>query len=329
MVKRRLARVLHPAERLLDRFRPARRTDNLVIDSYLGYATPSEIIFRGRVLTALRRTAPSPEGNWWTNLRQMVSLFLTSEVASVEVKAGEVSAITDEEGYFHLHLPRNDAPPGWAVCDVTLDGEGKQLEALVVGPDAPFGVISDIDDTVLETGAYSLARNLWTSLTGNALTRHVFPDAVALMRQFEAAGAPVFFVSSSPWNLHHFLVRILTRHDMPKAPIFLRDLGLSRTQFISGTHGDHKGSSIDAILSAHPGLPFVLIGDTGQHDPPVYLAVARRHPGRIVRAIFREPGKGADAKDRSAMEDLRALGVEVESGRDYSAIRAGLHSRPE
>ncbi len=320
MVKARLARVLHPVERALDRLGPARRRDDLVIDPYLGYATPSEIILRGRVLTALRRRAPDPDGSWWTNLRQMLSLFLTKEVAAVPVRCGETEALTDEEGYFDLHLPRGDAAPGWAAFDVTLPGEGARLEALVVGPEAPFGVISDIDDTVLETGAYSLARNLWTSLTGNALTRHVFPDAVALMTAFRAAGAPVFFVSSSPWNLHHFLREIFRRHDMPKAPIFLRDLGLSRTQFISGTHGDHKGSAIDAILAAHPGLPFVLVGDTGQHDPPVYLAAAERHPGRIVRAIFREPGKGADGKDAEAMEALRALGVQVESGRDYSGI---------
>ncbi|QFS84493.1 hypothetical protein FIU97_17185 [Roseivivax sp. THAF40] len=320
MVKARLARVLHPVERALDRLRPARRRADLVIDPYLGYATPSEIILRGRVLTALRRTAPDPDGSWWTNLRQMVSLFLTKEVAAVPVRCGDTEALTDEEGYFDLHLPRGDAAPGWVVFDVTLDGEGRQLEALVVAPDAPFGVISDIDDTVLETGAYSLLRNLWTSLTGNALTRQIFPDAVDLMKGFRAAGAPVFFVSSSPWNLHHFLVRIFQRFDMPKAPIFLRDLGLSKTQFISGTHGDHKGSAIDAILAANPGLPFVLVGDTGQHDPPVYLAAAERHPGRIIRAIFREPGEGADHRDAEAMEALRALGVRVESGRDYSDV---------
>ena len=322
MVKAWLARVLHPVERALDRLRPARRTDDLVIDPYLGYATPEEIILRGRVLTALRRTTPSPEGSWWTNLRQMLSLFFTSEVARVAVHAGEVTAITDEEGYFDLHLPRGTISPGWARFDVGLDGEGRTLEALVAPPDAPFGVISDIDDTVLETGAYSLIRNLWTSLTGNALTRHVFPDAVALMARFEAVGAPIFFVSSSPWNLHHFLVRIFERHGLPKAPIFLRDLGLSRTQFISGTHGDHKGSAIDAILAAHPDLPFVLVGDTGQHDPQVYLAAAERHPGRIARVIFREPGKGADAKDTQAMATLRDLGVRVDSGRDYAGIDA-------
>ncbi|QFT61480.1 App1 family protein [Roseivivax sp. THAF30] len=321
MAKAALARVLYPVERWLDRLRPKRRTDNLVIDPYLGYATASEIILRGRVLTALRRTNPSPEGSWWTNLRQMLSLFLTREVADIGVTAGGTEARTDEEGYFDLHLPREDAAPGWVSVPVTVeDGETRELEALVPPHDPPFAVISDIDDTVLQTGAYSLLRNLWTSLTGNALTRHIFPDAVALVRGFEAAGAPVFFVSSSPWNLHFFLRRIFERHHMPKAPMFLRDLGMSRTQLISGTHGDHKGGSIDVLLAALPETPFVLVGDTGQHDPQVYLDAAKRHPGRITRVILREPGKGAGAKDKAAMKALEAIDVQVESARDFSKI---------
>ncbi|MCE0505511.1 DUF2183 domain-containing protein [Roseivivax sp. GX 12232] len=323
-MKAALARVLHPVERGLDRLRPKRRTEGLVIDPYLGYATPEEIIFRGRVLTALRRTAPSPEGSWWTNLRQMVSLFLTREVADVRVSAGAAEAQTDEEGYFDLHLPRDGSEaPGW--CRITAQveaGESQELEALIAAPETPLAVISDIDDTVLETGAYSLLRNLWTSLTGNALTRHVFPDAVALMRGFEAAGAPIFFVSSSPWNLHFFLRRIFQRHDLPKAPVFLRDLGLSRTQFISGTHGDHKGASIDVLMAALPETRFVLVGDTGQHDPQVYRAAAERHPGRVARVILREPGKGPGPKAAAAMAALREMGVTVESGRDYREIAA-------
>ncbi|ETX27993.1 phosphatase domain-containing protein [Roseivivax isoporae] len=323
-----LARIANPVERALDRvFRPS-DPQGVVIDPYLGYATPDEILLRGRVLTSLRRTTPEPEDSWFVNLRQMAGLFLTREVAERTVRAGETTAMTDDEGYFTLHLPRGDAAPGWSSHPVEVEGgEGAVLEALVVGPGAPFMVISDIDDTVLETGAYSLLRNLWTSLTGNALTRHVFPDAVELMRGFEARGAPIFFVSSSPWNLHHFLQRIFDRADLPRAPMFLRDLGISRTQFISGTHGDHKGAAIDGLMAAVPDLPVVLVGDTGQHDPQVYLAAAERHPGRVVRVILREPGKGADARDAARMRALEALGVRVDHGPDYAGLAPDI-ARP-
>lgn len=187
---------------------------------------------------------------------------------------------------------------------------------------AEYGIISDIDDTVLETGAYSLARNLWTSMTGNAMMRHIFPDAVALMDQLHHGRNPVFYVSSSPWNLFHFLQRIFERHGLVMGPMFLRDLVISQTQFVTGTHGDHKGAAIDDILGANPDLNFVLMGDTGQHDAHVYLHAIERHPGRIKRVILRQPGPGPDAESRAAMQQIEAYGVQVDSAPDYTGLLA-------
>jgi phosphatidate phosphatase APP1 len=193
--------------------------------------------------------------------------------------------------------------------------------------DAAFGVISDIDDTMMETGAYSLWRNIWTSLTGNALTRTVFEDAKQLMSLLQDNGRnPIFFVSSSPWNLHGFLDEIFARAGLPKAPKFLRDYGISDTQFITGTHGDHKGGAIDQIMAANPDLPFTLIGDTGQHDAHVYRDAIERHPGRVQRVILRAPGAGADADDLGYVSQIKDLGVPVLIGPDYTEAIAALRA---
>ena len=98
---------------------------------------------------------------------------------------------------------------------------------------------------------------------------------------------------------------------------FLRDLGISETQFITGTHGDHKGDAVDRILAANPDLSFVLIGDTGQHDAEIYGAAAKRHPGRIKAILLREPGPGPDDKARAAMEKISADDTPIYSGRDF------------
>lgn len=316
-----LAKIFHPVERLFDGMRRKKRPDSVVIDPYLGFATPEHIVLRGRVLKKLKRTNPVLDASWITNLRQMVSLFLTDEVAGVTITAGEVTGITDEEGYFTLHLPRDAAWEGWQTVHVCAEnGDDTDLAVFLPPKDAPYAVVSDIDDTVMETGAYSIFRNLWTSLTGSALSRHIFPDAVELMQRFADEKAPIYFVSSSPWNLHHFLQRIFTRAGLPRAPLFLRDLGLSDKQFISGTHGNHKGSAIDTLIAAHPELEFILIGDTGQHDPQVYLDAAKRHPGRIRQVIFREPGKGADKRDLADIEAIQSLGIPVAHGPDFRPV---------
>ena len=205
MIKSALHRTVLHIERGVDRLR-GQSDHRRIIEPYIGYATPEHLVVRGRVLTALRRNKAKPTQSKWINFLQMLSLFATDEVAAVKVTAGPVSALTDEEGYFTLLVPRNH-DSGWASIDVHVADEAvaKPCPVLVPGPDAAFGVISDIDDTMLEPGAYSLSRNLWTSLTGNALTRHVFPDAVRFMdhlsqseRTVLAAFSRIYEVVSHP-----------------------------------------------------------------------------------------------------------------------------------
>ena len=328
-LRRTLHRLALGAERAIDRRIARRGRERPIIEPYGGYATPEHLIARARVLTALRRGEPLPTQSRWANFKQMAALFLTGEVEGVRVLAGGTEAVSDAEGYVSLLIPRNGQGPGWHEVEAHCEGfaEEKPLPILVPRPDAAFGVISDIDDTLIHTGAYSLMRNLWNSLTGNALTREVFADAVELMRLWHEGGRnPVFYVSSSPWNLHHFLETIFAGADLPRGPKFLRDYGLSETSVIAEGHGGHKGSAIDVILEANPGLPFRLLGDTGQHDAEVYREAAARHPGRITHVALRRPRPDwlrADPASRSAMEALRQMGVEVYSGRDFADLVPG------
>ena len=325
-VRRILRRLALGLERSLDRlltFKNRRRPP--LIEPYTGYATPETLVARGRILTHLRRHSPNPQQGWLTNLMQMAALFLTDEVSGVDVRArgGAARAVSDEEGYFTLVLPRDgEGASGWTEVDARIEGSAERaaLPVLVPRAGARVGVISDIDDTVMETGAYSLARNLWTSLTGNALTRRVFPDSIALLRALSEGGRnPVFYVSSSPWNLHRFLEAVFERRGVVPGPMFLRDLGVSERR-TDGPHGGHKGAAIDVLMAANPDLPFWLLGDTGQHDAEIYLDAARRYPGRVDRVALREPGPGPDAAARAAMDELRALGVEVTSAREFWGV---------
>jgi phosphatidate phosphatase APP1 len=93
-------------------------------------------------------------------------------------------------------------------------------------------------------------------------------------------------VSSSPWNLDDFITEFLARHAFPAGPLLLRDL-LGRHLAVR-SHTRHKVSRIEEILDLHPDLRFVLVGDSGQHDPAIYAQIAERHPGRIIAAYIRE-----------------------------------------
>tara|TARA_R110002033_G_scaffold36569_2_gene75114 strand:- start:46 stop:1026 length:981 start_codon:yes stop_codon:yes gene_type:complete len=280
-----------------------------VLEPYLGYATPEGVVLRGRVLSHLRRSEPDAEQSRWTNLRQMVNLFVTDEVADVPVTGADVTATSDAEGYVRL-IVQGDFAPGWVNVPLAIAGQPPVLfPARIPAPDADYMILSDIDDTMIQTGAHSLARNLWTTFTGSALTRQVHDDALALMTTLVDGGRnPVFYVSSSPWNLHDFLDRLFAREGVPKGPMFLRDLGLT-DEGVGASHLTHKGAAIDTLLAVNPDLPAYLMGDSGQQDAIVYRDVIARHPDRIRGVALREPAPGVGADDAAAFAAIEAAGV--------------------
>ena len=312
------------AERLWDRLRPRDETPEPVIDPYMGYATPDGCVLRGRVLDTTRFTPRLESPSRLNAIRNMARNFLTNEMAGVRVASCGIETVTDEEGYFQLVIPA--MPPGWQTAELSLpDYENTARASIQVpAPDAELGIISDIDDTVMRTGAYWLPRNLWTTATTFVSNREVFQDTAAFIRQSQDGKNPVFYVSSSPWNLHAYLNKVFDNHGVPNGPFFLRDLGISETKFIKSSHGSHKGDAIDTILAANPGLDFILIGDSGQHDATVYRNAIERHPGRIRQVVLRKAGKIDDA-DLTSAEALKQMDVAFFSGPSLDPL---LHNEP-
>ena len=273
------------------------------IVSYLGHGA-ARVAVRGRVLDNPPATAPSIGEHPIVAVRRMVGRFFTQDLPRVPLRirlgSADVEVLTDDEGYFELiidaGLGSGDGP--WAEGSVVLAeryGEVIAHEARVrvrvPTTAARFGVISDIDDTILVTGAQQTWRMVLATVVGSSLTRKTYPGTPELYRALAAEGGdteanPFFYVSSSPWNLDDFIAGFLTRHQFPEGPLLLRDL-MGRAG-VGRSHTRHKLSRIEEILELHPDLDFVLVGDSGQHDPEIYAEIVRRHPGRILAAYFRE-----------------------------------------
>ncbi|WP_051247554.1 App1 family protein [Nocardioides halotolerans] len=274
------------------------------IEAYLGHGGAQGVVVRGRVLDDPPPSeAVDGEGVGAAVLRT-VRGFVTDELPGVPLRVivgdATVETETDAEGYFlaRLHPSADALSSPWTQGTIELAGSYRGLtephttpvQVRVPAADARFGIISDVDDTILETGVQRVGQMLRQTFTGSALTRTPFPGAAALYRDLSATANPVFYVSSSPWNLHTFLLGFLRHRDFPLGPVLLRDL------LGAGGGREPKHGRIHEILELHPDVRFVLIGDSGEKDPEVYADIVRSHPDRVLAVYIREvrldPGDG-------------------------------------
>jgi phosphatidate phosphatase APP1 len=254
--------------------------DPIIILPYLSYGTPRKLTIRGRVLEDERfRPAADADGRW-RNLIQFCKRLESDEVPGARLRAGKTQAVTDREGYFRIEL-KGSFPPGWNEVDLELlhpAAAHTTARVLVPSKAARFGVISDIDDTVVTSNVTSKVRLIMTVALTNARTRKPFKGVAAFYRALHAGVNPLFYVSKSPWNLYAPIVEYLQVQQLPEGPVMLRDFGFRPDK-------EHKRKTIEEILTTYPALPFVLSGDSGEQDPEIYADIVRHFPDR-VRAIY-------------------------------------------
>jgi phosphatidate phosphatase APP1 len=300
------------------------RLGDLELVTHRGYGTTRCLRLQARVVESRGVTPGTVTDPWWRNVeaayRRFVSLAIPGAMVRATIDGQTVQARTDIEGYAQIELEnRRPDVHGWRQVDLELASlplPGGQQEChataavLVPDPRAGFGVISDIDDTVLHTGLTERAGMLRTTLLLNATTRLPYAGVAAFYRALhEGEGAvarPIFYVSGSPWNLYDVIESFFAIQGIPPGPLFLKDWGIDEHKFIKEDTKRYKLERIGMLLETYPTLDFVLIGDSGQEDPEIYAEVVRHWPQRI-RAVYIRDVNVNVTRDHAVQELLRTL----------------------
>ena len=294
---------------------------------YRSYGASGRVWVHGRALEKYRVLKAEPHHDRWDNL---VAMFQRADAdplphASVRVSTGDASSefTADNEGFFSgwMKVGEPEAAtghPDWIVLNAQVTSarapSSTSGEAFYPQRPLPQLVISDIDDTVLQSKVTNFLRAAQTLAFGNARTRLPFPGVAAFYEALRlgAHGTgdnPLFYVSSSPWNLYDVITEFLELQRVPKGPLMLRDLDIGFRSLRSSHHHDHKGANIRRILETYPETPVILIGDSGQQDPEIYHKVVHDFKGRVravyIRNVTMNPGRSA-AIERLAQEVLAA-----------------------
>lgn len=280
------------------------------IANYIGFGREDYLFLSGRLLRdrGIRR---QERDGLLDNIVNNFKRFNSREIIGAKVKItwGDhvFERTTDHEGYFHVE---HTCPPDEEVSsEHQLWQEAKVEVVFVPGNDdvhvvsysdvvvpkvAEFGVISDIDDTILQSDVTSKLKlkTMVHTLLKNAGNRRAFAGVAdfyqALSIGPDAEGYnPFFYLSNSPWNLYDLLLDFLHINHLPRGPILLRDFGLP-VEDSPFSFRRHKKDMVNRILSTYPSLPFILVGDSGEHDTDIYLEVARNNPNRILAIYIRD-----------------------------------------
>lgn len=279
-------------------------------------SAPAPLSFGKRMLLKLLQRAMRATNEDFTTplFRERIRRFLATDRPGmrIAVRIGdEVHKLpkkTRRNGQFQatFRIPTEAARQ---CVESAVVGGDKYLPLEVVGAAATgrayllentgLSVISDIDDT-LKHSHVACKRTLLT----NTFLRpyETIPGMAPLFRQWWAEGAAFHYVSSSPWQLYEHLTEHLAEEGFPPGSFHLkafrlRDHLLRRILMLRRSG---KLNIIRGIMQMFPRRRFLLIGDSGEHDPEIYGSLARRFPEQIAGICIRELGGQKKIRERYA-----------------------------
>ncbi|MEH6535324.1 MAG: phosphatase domain-containing protein [Psychroserpens sp.] len=286
------------------------KKDPLQIITFQSYGTNTHFYMRGRALED--ETINLEQKGLFGLFINSWKRFETDEIKHTELKItlpnGTVlNTVTDDHGYFKideqldgLSALANDK--GWLNFEISYDDVNIKRsiqnsnrfpgELLIANTQAEFGVISDIDDTIIHTGVVSTLKwkVLLNSIFKSATSRIPLEGAADLYHKLHRGSSgenanPIFYVSHSPWNLYRYLEFFLKQNAFPKGPILLR----SFKDIFKKKSGDRPQKHIETvnILKTYPKLKFILIGDSGESDADIYMDVAKEFPSQVAAIYLR------------------------------------------
>ncbi len=311
------------------------------IAAYRAYADPRGVELFGRVLAEAPQGGPREQDDWWDNLLNTYRRFESDEVPGVVLKLRfrdvEIEATSDHEGYYTASFDTRAAASDllWDNATASLaDGTvATPQPVLQVPAQAGIGVISDIDDTILHSGITDWKIAAQLTFLHNARTRKPL-DGVAKLYQALQAGAdgrgrtPIFYVSSSPWNLYDLLDDFMELNAIPCGPIFLRDIGTDTGKFLKTPGHGHKLERAKLLIERFPQLRWVLLGDSGQADAELYAEAAQAFGNRIAAIYIRDVDPDLDSPLDAGVDAhiARVAGTSVPMLRARDSIAIAEHA---
>lgn len=270
------------------RARKRGRTASIVPFTGYGGTGWVRIVGRALILPAQRRTAKAELASvrGWRSFVSIPVGFATVEVTI----GGRTQRVTADRGGVVDTVVQADLEPGWQTFSISAEGrEPVEGTVFIVDESVDFGVVCDVDDTVMVTALPRPFIAAWNSFVVDEHARLPVPGMAVLLEQLmrQHPGSPMIYLSTGAWNIAPTLRRFLSRHLFPAGSTLLTDWGPTHDRwFRSGKQ--HKLTNLRRLATEFPHMRWLLIGDDGQHDEAIYTEFLQEHPASVAGVAIRQ-----------------------------------------
>ncbi len=307
------------------RERRARARGNMPsVAGFPGYGGEDWVRVLGRVLIV--PPVPTKHRGEYASVRgwrAFASVPVGYAQATVTIDGVSHDVVADRGGVIDTVLPAR-LEPGWQPVTMSVEGsEPFETRVFIVASDVRFGVVSDVDDTVMVTALPRPFVAAWNSFVLDEHARQPVPGMAVLIERLmrDHPGSPIIYLSTGAWNVAPTLQRFMRRHLYPPGALLLTDWGPTHDRwFRSGR--EHKEHNLRRLAREFPHVKWMLIGDDGQHDDDLYTAFTSEFPDLVTAVAIRRlsPTEAVFAGGRTAVNDHSAAGVPWVSESDGSEL---------
>lgn len=278
--------------------------------AYRGVSCNNFLWIRGRIVADNQLPEPSEQDSLWGNIRNSFKRVTQNGYANrkgtLMLHKQEFEFTTDRFGFIDFYtdqlVPQQITPfrsdVHWTFSELNHQITSPKL-VYDIDLKSPYGLISDIDDTVVHTFVEYKSQAVLRTMMGNAYTKDAIAGAATMLNKLGLSEPnkdfhlPIIYVSRSPYQIYDVLQDFFHLNNFPDGPIWLKyawfnSLSYKQNDIVS----EPKFNNMCRFLEMTAPLPFIVFGDSAELDAIIYLNLAKKYPNRIRKIYIRRVTKG-------------------------------------
>lgn len=201
---------------------------------------------------------------------------------------------SDDFGYFKIQNTEFEAQKKqkdfYDLKFIFEDGSSKDFPKVInnLGHAGSYGIITDIDDTVIQTNVQQRWRTVIRALAKNVFQKKQVEGAGDFLNEMVSkANCSLFYCSRSPYQMYDIINHFFELNNYPFAPMLLRNVSKESHYYQRDVLKEQKFLAMKLLLEQSGDIQFVMLGDSNEKDALIYLNLAKLFPNKVAKIFIR------------------------------------------